>query len=85
MVDVRLNYKNKYKENLYCPVCGETGETTRELDSQQHLLLCAKLHEGISKKDGSIYSFIFSFNLEKMKEVAVLVEKAWLKRASIIS
>ena len=41
MVDVRVNFKNKYKnknknKNLMCPVC---GDTTQELDSQQHLLV----------------------------------------------
>ena len=79
MVNVINNYKNKY---LYCPVC---GDNTREIDSQQHLLLCAKLHEGTPTEDGSKYLFIFSFNLEKMKEVVTEVQEALLKRASLTS
>ena len=62
MVNVRNNYKNKYKGDLSCPVC---GATTGELDSQEHLLFCLKLNDGETLKELSRYPFIFSFNLEK--------------------
>ena len=63
MVDVRNNFKNKYKDDLGCPMnCGE-------LESQEHLLFCLKLHDEKTQTEDSSYAFIFSFNLEKMKEV----------------
>ena len=81
MVDVRNNYKNKYKNDLTCPIC---GATTGEIDSQQHLLSCLQLQDAKTTRQVSSYEFIFSFNLEKMKEVVTNIEAALLKRASLI-
>ena len=66
---------------MYCPLC---GETTREIDSQQHLLTCEKLNIGKPQEDASQYDFIFSFNLEKMKELVIIFERALYIRESLL-
>ena len=82
MVNVKNNYRDKYKNNnLHCPLC---GETTSEIDSQRHLLLCEKLNAGKPSQDGSQYDYIFSFNLEKMKEVVLEFERALVLRDSLL-
>ena len=81
MVYVRNNYKMKYKDDIRCPLC---GETTGELDTQQHLLLCLKLQDGKTQIEGSNYPFIFYFNLEKMMDVVIQIEAALSKQASLI-
>ena len=80
MVEVRNNYRGKYANNFFCPLC---GDTTGEIDTQQHLLLCDKLGNGLNS-DVPNYDFIFSFNLEKMKEVVVNFEKALNERNSLV-
>ena len=61
----------KYKDDISCPLC---WETTGELDTQQHILLCRKLEDGKTQKEGSNYPFIISSNLEKIKDVLIQID-----------
>ena len=58
--------------------------TALNINSQQHLISCEKLNFGKSQEDASEYDFIFSFNLDKMKEVVVKFEKALSMRETLL-
>ena len=62
LVEVKVNYKNKYRD-LQCPVCKVDGEE----DSQQHILTCNKLlqESNIIADKNIIYSHIFHNKIEK--------------------
>ena len=61
MVEVKVNYKNKYSD-LQCPVCKVDGEE----DSQQHIFTCKKLlqENNILVDKNIIYSHIFHKDIE---------------------
>ena len=61
MIDVKANYPNKHKGELFCTLC-ESNST----ENQQHVLVCPSLigHSGEQIQ----YTDIFSENIEKQIE-----------------
>ena len=57
MVNVRNNYKSS-QSDIYCPLCD------LEIDSQEHLLVCSKLHESPPNVS---YSAIYQNDKSEMK------------------
>ena len=73
--DCKANYKNLYKNQLACTLCGEE-------DSQQHLLLCTIATHGIDLK-GVQYNDIFG-SLTQQVKVAKVLMKISNKRKTMI-
>ena len=65
MINVKNNYKTKYKGNMKCRGCGLTDE------SQKHVLEeCTELHRNDSSKVPNEQLFDDSRDTEKLKEMA---------------
>ena len=65
MINVKNNYKTKYKGNMKCRGCGLTDE------SQKHVLEeCTELHRNDSSKVPNEQLFNDSIDTEKLKEMA---------------
>ena len=63
MIDIKGNYKNKYKNNMTCRACGQEAET------QIHVLQeCATLHQTDESK--ITQTDIFTENTTKLKDTA---------------
>ena len=63
MINVKTNYKNKYKFNMQCSVCNDKNSEESEI----HLLKCSKILENIDSNvdlKNAKYDNIFSDNLE---------------------
>ena len=71
-VNVKCNFRNKYLNNLLCPLCLE------EEDDQPHLLECAELRKMFNTEDisrnKSVYQDIFADHT-KQKEITHLLSK----------
>ena len=73
MLDVKCNYKNRYKE-YQCPTgCGS-------IDTQQHLLVCEKLADSAIVKNLPEYDDLFSKDVEKMVNLASILKARFLTR-----
>ena len=81
MLEVRINFRNKYGGKVSC----EMGCV--EEDSQQHLLTCNKLEENeISNSGEEIkYEHLCSIQVEEQPKVAALLEKKLKKRKQILN
>ena len=69
MVTVRVNYKNKYKENLNCTLCDTESE-----ESQEHLLHCPALLRNIDVDHSVKYMDIFDSLDRQVKAVKYIGE-----------
>jgi hypothetical protein len=79
MLDLRVNYKQMYKnEDLMCPL------KCIQLDSQQHLLVCPKIESTlVSTSDSPVYEDLFSEEVNKVKNLANILEEKFRKRRSL--
>ena len=69
MIDVKVNYKNKYSDNI-CPCCHV------EVDDQEHLLSCSELdEEGTLVGSSPHYQDLFGNNIEKQINIARILKK----------
>ena len=73
MLAVKMNFKNKYKDNevlLQCKICNNG-----EMDDQQHVISCPSIanNQNINFK----YSDLFSENLSTVKAAIIQFEKSW--------
>ena len=73
--DCKANYKNLYKNQLDCNICGEE-------DSQQHLLYCTIATHGIDMT-GVQYSDIFG-TIKQQVRIAKIMMKVTNKRKTIL-
>ena len=75
MVDVKVNYRNKYID-IFCPVCKIAN------DSQQHLFDCPELTKKLSVIVNSNvqYTHIFSDEIEKQISALTMFETLWKQR-----
>ena len=67
MIDCRINYKNKYKQNLMCSKC------SREEETVTHLVMC---QTGTSIDIHEIYGK----DVEKIEKLTEIIEKALYNR-----
>ena len=79
MIDVKVNFRNKYRDIL-CPVC-KLAE-----DSQQHVFECAELikNKNIVIKNDVVYSHIFSEDIEKQIAALRMFQLLWSERSDCL-
>ena len=73
-VNVKTNYKNKYKFNMQCSLCGDPSES----ESETHLLNCTKILESIdnaTEVQNASYKHIFSENIEEQVAITKIFAK----------
>ena len=79
MVDVRINFKNKYDDTL-CPLCKAAD------DSQEHVFSCTKLTTNKNFLiDGDIeYSHIFHSDVKKQLPSVRMFNSLWIERKKLL-
>ena len=77
MVDVKMNFKNKYTDTL-CPVCKTVGIN----DSQEHVLECAQLikNQNILANSDIHYIHIFESDIKKQTTALRIFIVLWDER-----
>ena len=82
MVDVRVNFNNKYQDTL-CPVCKEIDKP----DTEQHVLQCSVLLQNTNLvMDKNLkFSQIFDSDVEIQISVTRMFEHFWSIRKKILS
>ena len=75
MVDVKLNFKTQYGQNLACNFCPE-------MESQSHLLTCKQLTNDIDLEDTE-YNDIFQ-DISKQEKVASIFNRILRKRSTLL-
>ena len=80
MYGVKANFRNKYKEDMSCPLCN------KDVDNQSHLFECNVLNidDDSNEKPNAVYDDLFSCDIVKVYAAALLVKKLINKRESII-
>jgi hypothetical protein len=79
MLDVKANFKNKYRNNVKCANCDEE-------ETQAHLLFCSKLVAGSSiVKEPPKYENVFSSNIEDILPVTRLMSQNFKLRNKLMS
>ena len=81
MFDLADNFKSKYS-NLVCQLCGDHE------DKDSLLLSCSKIREEVSSirtNNTSVYTDLYSDNIEKVKEIGHLLDAAFSKRKELLS
>ena len=79
LIDVKLNFKKKYKEDMTCRLCFE-GE-----ESQSHLLECSVILSDVNIKnelEGFAYTDTFSTNQDTQTHMILIWQKIMRMRAS---
>ena len=80
MLDVKTNYKNRYKD-LLCPLgCSENME-----DTQQHLLVCEKLRDSSMVLKIPEYDEIFDQDVTKIVNVASILRSKLSTRQKMLN
>ena len=78
MLDIASNYPNKYPSK-FCPVCRDE----ESVDTQEHLLICPQLIDGIEiAKEILNYEDLFGNNLEKLIHVGSMIQENYKKSKS---
>jgi hypothetical protein len=70
MIEVKCNYKGKYKNDITCPICKSKNDTT------EHLFECKKLKEEIQYDKNIDSENIKNDNIYKLTELQEYAEKA---------
>ena len=80
MVDVRDNFRERYKNDKICKICNT------EVENQEHVLLCTEItqHANVLIDDQVEVSDIFADEVEKQSRITVLFETLWTLRSKII-
>ena len=81
MVDVKMNFKNKYTDTL-CPVCKTVGIN----DSQEHVLECPQLFkkQNILVNSDILYSHLFGSELKKKTTALRMFIVLWDERKEML-
>ena len=73
MLDVKMNFKKKYKDDINLLVCELCGN--KNLDDQNHVIVCTAIE---NNKDNKLtYSDLFSKNLVTVQNAIIIYEKSW--------
>ena len=80
MLQVKANFSQKYKnEEMGCPL------KCNKRDSQEHLLECEKINpNAINKSKEPLYRDLFSKEVEKQKEVAIILKNNLQNRKELL-
>ena len=76
MLDVRKNFKNKFMNNMACPVCHS------HTDTQQEILKCSALN---SVPNQIKYADLFSNDLSLAKSALKKYQLLWKKREKLLA
>ena len=81
MVDVKMNFSNKYADTL-CPVCKTVGVE----DSQEHVMECVQLlnNKNILVNREIKYSYIFDSDVWKQIAATSMFDCLWNERKKIL-
>ena len=76
MLNVKENFRQKYlneTESLYCQHCKNIETSTKQIQSQEHILVCDSLEEKVQVE----YKDLFSLNMDKVKTALEGYKVAW--------
>ena len=82
-VDVKTNYRNKYKLNMYCRLCKDTSEE----ESERHLLKCKNIIDNIDSNidiSTAKYESIFSENIEDQVSITKIYRAIFKTQAKLL-
>ena len=83
-IDVKRNYKNKYKFNMKCHLCQDESE----IESEEHYLKCQKILQNIDDKEILLtakYENIFSNDIEKQISITKVFDKIFKLRCKLLN
>ena len=83
-IDVKRNYKNKFKFNMQCRLCDDD----KDIESEEHYLTCIKILQNIDNKNellGVKYEHIFSEDLEKQISITKIFDKIFKIRTKLLN
>ena len=83
-IDVKRNYKNKFKFNMQCRLCDDD----KEIESEEHYLACKKFLENIDNKNELLtvkYEHIFSADIEKQISITKIFDKIFKIRTKLMN
>ena len=73
MLDVKMNFKNHYNDDITLLTCDQCN--SGEMDDQSHILSCKVIEN--TKNMTVKYSDLFSKNLKIVKKAIIEYEKSW--------
>ena len=83
-VDVKTNYKNKYKFSMQCSLC----ENASEEESEMHLLKCIKISQNINPNidlKNASYKNIFSENIDDQVKITKIFDAVFRTKNSLLN
>ena len=81
-IDVKTNYKNKYKFDMTCRLCKDTTED----ESETHLLKCSKIIENVDiDLSNAQYENIYSDNLEEQISITKIFSAIFKARFLLLN
>ena len=81
-----LKIPNNMGQRNVCSLCED--DNNKHLDNQEHLLFCSKIRENLSeieKNDNIKYEHIYETDIQKLKAVINLLQKAIRTRKLLLS
>ena len=70
-IDVKRNYKNKYRHsNLFCTLCDD-----KLVESESHLLECTSTHAKLGNISDAKYEDIFNSGISRQERITKVFEK----------
>ena len=81
-----LKIPNNMGQRNVCSLCED--DNNKHLDNQEHLLLCSRIRENLSeleKNDNIKYEHIYETDIQKLKAVINLLQKAIRTRKLLLS
>ena len=82
-IDVKNNYKNKYKFNMRCQIC----EDENSVDSEEHYLKCTKILENIDDNIDILnarHGDIFSKNIDEQISITKIFQTVFKIRQKLL-
>ena len=79
-IDVKRNYKNKFKFNMSCSLCRDDSQE----ETETHLLECSKIITKINTKDVK-YEDIFSENIDKQVKITKIFNQVMKTKKLILN
>ena len=78
-IDVKRNYKNKYRNsNLFCTLCDD-----KLVESESHLLECTSTYEMLGNIGDAKYEDIFSSEISRQEKITKIFEKVLKLRQNL--
>ena len=83
MIDVKTNYRNKYKYNMQCRLCEDKSEE----ESEKHLLKCSKIIQQCTNLDisNAKYEDIFSEDIDTQISITKIFTFVFKTRAKLLN